>query len=134
MSKKVMVIDDEPDIQLYLMSALEDEGYQTCRPEVGIPIEIAVESERPDLIVLDIMMPKRSGISVYKRLRTSAAFRDVPIVLMSGMTTAKDFLPTGFRGLVQDDAVPLPDGFIEKPVRVPSFMEVIGRILSPLSQ
>jgi twitching motility two-component system response regulator PilH len=130
MPKKVMVVDDESDIQLYLMAALEDEGYQVCSPGAGIPIEIAIETEKPDLVLLDIMMPKRSGISVYKRLRTSEAFRDIPVVLMSGMIAAKDFLPTEFRVLVQDDSVPLPDGFVEKPVRIPVLLEVVSRILS----
>jgi len=129
MPKKVMVIDDEPDIQMYLMAALEDGGYQTCSLEPGASVESVIDAERPDLIVLDIMMPRRSGISIYKRLRTSEAYRHIPIMLISGMSSAKDFMPEGFRALVQDDSMPLPDAFVEKPVKISSFIEAVGALL-----
>ena len=129
MSKKVMVIDDEPDIQMYLMAALEDEGYETCGLEPGASVEAILDEEKPDLIVLDIMMPRRSGISVYTRLRASEAYRELPIILISGMTTAKDFIPDGFRSLVQDPSVPLPDAFVEKPVKISSFLQTVDSVL-----
>ena len=131
MPKKVMVIDDEPDIQMYLMAALEDEGYETCDLAAGTSVEDVLDAEKPDLIVLDIMMPRRSGISIYTRLRTTDAYRAIPIMLISGMSTAKDFMPEGFRSLVQDDSVPLPDAFIEKPVKIPAFVEAVGALLQP---
>lgn len=61
MPKKIMIIDDEPDIRIYLMTALEDNGYETCTIEEGEPFHKAVLAKEPDLIVLDIMMPQRSG-------------------------------------------------------------------------
>lgn len=128
MVKKVLVIDDELDIQMYLMAALEDQGYETCSMATGDSVESVLDDERPDLIVLDIMMPRRSGISIYTRLRTSSTYGHIPIMLISGMTTAKDF-PSGFRALVQDDAVPLPEAFIEKPVKVPAFVDAVDALL-----
>ncbi len=80
-----MIIDDEADIRLYLMTALEDNGYETCTIEENEPIHKAVSAKEPDLIVLDIMMPQRSGISMYKELRATAAFKNIPIALISGM-------------------------------------------------
>jgi DNA-binding response OmpR family regulator len=129
MPSKVMVIDDEADIQAYLMAALEDEGFETCSLQPGSSVEGTLDAEKPDLIVLDIMMPRRSGISIYKRLRADDRYRLVPIVLISGMSSAKDFMPDGFRGLVQDPDLPLPDAFIEKPVRIPSFLEAVRALL-----
>jgi CheY-like chemotaxis protein len=129
MPKKVMVIDDEQDIQMYLMAALEDEGYETCSTEPGASVESVLDAEKPDLIVLDIMMPRRSGISIYKRMRATSAYRHIPIMLISGMSNTKDFMPDGFRELVQDDDIPLPDAFVEKPVKIPSFLEVVGSLL-----
>jgi hypothetical protein len=50
-------------------------------------------------------------------------------MLISGMSNTKDFMPDGFRELVQDDDIPLPDAFVEKPVKIPSFLEVVGSLL-----
>ena len=88
MSKKIMIIDDESDIRIYLMTALEDNGYETCTIEEDEPFHKAVLAKDPDLIILDIMMPQRSGISMYKELQTTAAFRNIPIALISGMSEA----------------------------------------------
>ena len=129
MPVKIMIIDDEADIRLYLMTALEDNGYETCTIEENEPIHKAVSAKEPDLIVLDIMMPQRSGISMYKELRATAAFNNIPIALISGMSPAKDFMEEEFKKLIDDDTIPPPDGFIEKPVKLPALMELIEQLL-----
>jgi len=124
-----MIIDDEPDIRIYLMAALEDNGYETCTIEKDEPFHKAVLAKEPDLIILDIMMPRRSGISMYKELRTTAAFRNIPIALISGMSEAKDFMEEGFEKLIDDNTIPPPDGFVEKPVKLPALMELVEQLL-----
>jgi len=127
--KKIMIIDDELDIRVYLMTALEDSGYETCTIEEDEPFHKAVLAKEPDLIILDIMMPQRSGISMYKELRTTAAFRNIPIALISGMSEAKDFMEEGFEKLIDDNTIPPPDGFVEKPVKLPALMELVKQLL-----
>jgi len=129
MSKKVMIIDDEPDIRAYLMAVLEDEGYETCTIEANESILDAVKKMKPDLIILDIMMPRRSGVSVYKELRASDATKRIPVVLISGMPAAKQFVDEEFRKLVDNEAIPLPDGFVEKPIKLPVLVEAIKKLL-----
>ena len=129
MTRKIMIIDDEPDIRMYLMAALEDNGYETCDVENGKSILDAVSSQKPDLIVLDIMMPRRSGVSVYKELRTSDAVRNIPVVMISGMPAAKQFVDEEFKKLVDNEAIPLPDGFVEKPIKLPVLVESIKKLL-----
>jgi CheY-like chemotaxis protein len=124
-----MIIDDEPDIRIYLMAALEDNGYETCTIEENEPFQKAVLAKEPDLIVLDIMMPQRSGISMYKELRTTAAFKSIPIALISGISEAKDFMEEGFKKLIDDDTIALPDGFVEKPVKLPALMQLVEQLL-----
>ncbi len=125
---KIMIIDDEPDIRTYLMTALEDEGYDTCTVDEEKPVETEIRLNKPDLIILDIMMPKRSGISIYKELRSVDEFKNIPIVLLSGMSPAKDFIPEGFRGLVDDESISVPDGFLEKPVQLPVLLHLVEKI------
>jgi len=61
----IMIIDDEQDIRAYLMAAVEDNGYETCTVEDNEEISNCIRENKPDLIVLDIMMPTRSGVSIY---------------------------------------------------------------------
>jgi len=67
---KVMVVD-EADIRTYLMTVLEDSGYEACTVEEGNAVEEGILKEKPDLIILDIMMPRRSGISILTVLPAS---------------------------------------------------------------
>jgi CheY-like chemotaxis protein len=129
MTRKVLVVDDEPDIRLYLVSALEDAGFEAHTVEPDESVEAAVDRLHPDVISLDIMMPRRSGISVYRALRHEARFRSIPVVIVSGMMLGKDFLDEGFRRMVQDPAVPPPEAFVEKPVVVPRFIETLNRLV-----
>ncbi len=129
MPKRIMVIDDEPDIRIYLMAALEDNGYETCTIEEDEPIHKAVLAKEPDLIVLDIMMPKRSGISIYEELRRTASFKNIPIALISAMSSEKDFMEEEFKELIDNDTIALPEGFIEKPIKLPALMELVEQLL-----
>ncbi len=125
---KIMIIDDEPDILDYLMAALEDNGYETCTIKENETLAKAIQTKQPDLIILDIMMPIRSGISIYKELRSSHRLKKIPIAIISGMLLENDF-KTDFQNLVNDDTLPLPEGFIEKPVKLPVLMELVHELL-----
>ena len=128
MPKKIMVIDDEPDIRIYLMTALEDCGYETCTIEENDPIHKAVLANKPDLIVLDIMMPRRSGISIYKELRRTETLKSIPIALISGMSPVSKFMEEA-KINIDNDTIDPPDGFIEKPVKLPAFMKLVEQLL-----
>jgi DNA-binding response OmpR family regulator len=125
----IMIIEDEPDIRVYLSTALEDNGYNVVTADEGESVIRIVDEKKPDLIILDIMMPKRSGISIYRELRKSHKANDIPIILMSGMLPAKDFMTTGFKKLIHDETIPIPDGFIEKPIRLDELFRVIENLL-----
>lgn len=126
--KKIMVIDDETDIRDYLMAALEDRGYDTCTVEADEAVIAAVRCEKPDLVVLDIMMPTRSGISIYKELKTAPDTREVPIALISGLETSKDMLTDELIDLIDEKIIDPPDGFIEKPVRLDEFLNLVEKL------
>ncbi len=126
---KIMVIDDEPDIRTYLMAILEDNGYETCSIEESEPIGKAVIEMKPDLIILDIMMPGRSGLSIYKELRTNDAVKNIPVALFSAMSPGRDFTRDEINKLVKDNRISLPEGFIEKPIKVPALLAIVEKIL-----
>lgn len=131
MKPKILIIDDEPDIRAYLAAAVEDNGFEPMMLDEGDSIARTINANRPDLIVLDIMMPMRSGISIYKAIRSNLSFH-IPVILISGMAGASDFMNTGFKKLANDDRIPLPDGFIEKPVDIDILIQKINDLIGPV--
>jgi len=126
----IMVIDDEPDIRLYLQTALEDEGYSVNFPQDIENLTQSIEAVKPDLICLDIMMPKKSGISLYIELKRADHLKDIPIIVITSMSPIEDFKEDGFRELIQDDRLPMPDEFLEKPIQIPNLLEMITHLLA----
>ena len=82
-TKKILVVDDEPPIRDILMRNLEKEGYEVIEAADGVTaVNMALE-EKPDLMILDIMLPKLDGLSVCKRVKNSL---NIPILML----TARD--------------------------------------------
>jgi CheY-like chemotaxis protein len=86
----VLVVDDDPLIQSFIALALEDEGYRVVQTSDGASLELA-HVERPDVILLDILMPEMDGVEVSRRLRADLATRDIPIVAMSAHQSRYEF-------------------------------------------
>ncbi len=117
MAKKIMIIEDEPDIREYLLAVLEDNGYRGLGLSQERSAAKAATNHSPDLILIDIMMPKRSGISIFMELRRSAELRHIPIAFMSGISNGADFLAEEIGKVADHDTIAPPEGFIEKPIR-----------------
>jgi len=110
---KVLLVDDEPDILEFLRYNLELNGFIVCTAENGKEgIDVAVK-ERPDIIVLDIMMPKLDGIEVCNRLRARSEFKDTIIVFLTARTEDYSHL-AGFEAGADD--------YIIKPIRIKVFI------------
>ena len=116
-TKTILVVDDEPSIRDILVCNLEREGYKTIEASDGASaVNIALE-EKPDLILLDIMLPKLDGLSVCKRIKNSL---NVPILIL----TAKDGEIDKILGLELG-----ADDYITKPF---SIRELVARVKANL--
>lgn len=129
MSKKVLVVDDDPDVRLFSQTVLEENGYTPILAKNGEEGEEAVRKEMPDLIILDVLMPRESGIRLYRNMKTNKNFKKIPIVMLSGIAE-KSFLRsqkvlTEFGG----DPVPDPEAYLEKPVDGQVLADTIKKIL-----
>ena len=67
--KKILIVDDEPDILMYLTTFLMDNGYQPLQARSADEAFAVLEKQKPDMICLDIMMPKQSGSALYQKIR-----------------------------------------------------------------
>jgi DNA-binding response OmpR family regulator len=83
MAKKILIADDEPNIVTALEFLLERNGYQVCIARNGDEALKAIEAEMPDLVLLDIMMPLKSGYEVCKRIRERPEWAGVKVVMLS---------------------------------------------------
>ena len=81
--KKILVIDDDKDIVIYLTTLMEDNGYDTVSAVDGVDGLAKVKAEKPDLILLDIMMPGLDGYEVAKRLKAEPRTKDIVIAMVS---------------------------------------------------
>lgn len=122
-------MDDEPDIQDYLMAALEDAGYATCTIDDVNNISDSISKKQPDLLILDIMMPDRSGLSIYREIQMMPEIKKIPVIIISGLSTKKEFLSRLLEEQEKSVEMISPLEFIEKPVQLEYLEEKIAALL-----
>jgi hypothetical protein len=79
MSKKVLVVDDDPDVRLFSVTVLEEHGYTPLEAEDGEMGLKMIKAEKPDLVILDVLMPRQSGVRLYRELKTAKALKDFKV-------------------------------------------------------
>ena len=127
--KTILVVDDEPNVVTYLQTLFEDNGYKVVTAVDGQDGLTKAQSEKPDLITLDISMPKQSGVRMYRELKTSPDTSSIPVVVVTGVTGYAD-RPEDFQKFLSTrKAVPPPDGFVAKPIDCDSLLKTIGDLL-----
>ena len=84
--KRILVADDEPDIVEIVQYNLAREGYEVVTAKDGDDALTKAKSQKPDLIILDIMMPKRTGVEVCEILRSQPAYKDTLIVFLTALS------------------------------------------------
>lgn len=124
-AKKVLIADDEPDILEILKYNLVNEGYQVFTAKDGDEALEKARIARPDLIVLDIMMPKKTGVEVCEILRAQPAFKNTLIIFL----TAINDEGTQIRGLETG-----ADDYINKPVSTKVFVSRVNALFRRLNK
>ena len=128
-TKNIWVVDDEPDVLMYLTTVFEDEDYVVRGFESAEGLLDRARSTPPDLVCLDIMMPSKSGLSVYKDLRADESLVEIPVIIVSGYSREEEFFAGEFQRLVGSDDVPAPEGYMEKPVRMDDLIKLVRKLL-----
>ncbi|MHC4401012.1 MAG: response regulator [Planctomycetota bacterium] len=147
MAKQVLVIDDDPNTVKYLSVVLSEHGYDpvsACDGSEGLQ---KIKQAKPDLIVLDIMMPKKSGLVLFKQLKKDDQYKDIPILMLTGVSgvieemeahkeetfekpydSLREALKQAIRKMREDGLVK-PEMFVDKPVDPEFFAAKVQQLI-----
>ena len=127
MAKKILIVDDEPDLVEAVSIILESKGYAVVKAYGGVEGLKKARTENPDLIVLDVMMPDKDGYAVCKELKADAKYRSIPILLLTAVVSN---IPTS-RYTQQMGMETEADDFVDKPVEPQELVKRVEVLLSP---
>ncbi len=119
--RKILVVDDEDNIVRTIADRLEMSGYQVTTASDGEEALEKIAAETPDLIVLDIIMPRLDGHGVLERLRQMDATRHVPVVMLTAQSQADDVYRANAAGV---------DGYFVKPFDLVELLNKIEELLT----
>ncbi|OGL44480.1 MAG: hypothetical protein A2161_12310 [Candidatus Schekmanbacteria bacterium RBG_13_48_7] len=114
--KKVLVIDDEPDIVEFLRDLLEDNGYAVVSATNSHDALDLIKQNKPDIILLDMLMPEETGTGFYRKLLEIKECKDIPIIIVSAIPK---------RNLPLDKSIPV----IDKPIEEKKMLAELRNIL-----
>ncbi len=147
MAKQVLVVDDDKNTVKYLSAVLSEHGYDPLAAYDGNEGLQKIKQANPDLIVLDVMMPKKSGFVLFKQLKKDELYRDIPVLMLTGVSgileeledhkdetfekpydSLREALKKTIRDMRQEGLVK-PDMFMDKPVDADKFIARVQQLI-----
>ena len=120
MANHVLVVDDHPPTLRLITNALENEGIRVRTARNGAECLLAIDTERPDLLVLDIIMPVMDGFQTLRILRENQQHKSLPVIILSIRNDDRDIL----KGLTTG-----ADMYITKPFKMDELVTAVQRML-----
>ena len=117
--KRILVVDDEFDLSGTLRAILEGEGYCTETCANGKEALDRLQSARPDLVLMDVMMPILGGLDVLRTMRDTPGLKSVPVILMSAAAPRVKQEDYGWQA------------FLRKPFTLPLLVKTVERLIGP---
>jgi CheY-like chemotaxis protein len=122
---KIMVVEDDIDEAKLVKMTLEPEGYEVVTVMNGKEAQDKIENEKPDFIILDVMMPEMDGFSFCSWIKSNDSYKDIPVVLLTGVGEHIYNSRYPLKGVMKADA----DEYLEKPLKPEVLLETISRLL-----
>jgi len=137
MPKKILVIDDDHDAVSFVQCILKDQGYDSIASLSSLTALETARSEKPDLILLDLFMPEKSGISLFRELKADPELKQIPVVVVSGMPQVTGVDVSTFIGRQMDPSgngvsvrSATPEGLVDKPIEPDKLIRTIRKIMN----
>ncbi len=141
MSKqKIFIVDDEPHIRSFLCTLLETNGYKPILAKDGKEGMKKARELKPQLIILDVMIPKLSGIQMYRQLKADEELKHIPVIMLSAIAKKTFFQSNSMLKYNEgktatiwtcpwEPSLPVPEAYIEKPPEPEVLLETIQNTL-----
>lgn len=129
MAKKVLVVDDEMDIRVFMTTLLETSGFKPVVAEDGKQGLDLARKHKPSLVIMDVMMPKESGIYLYRELKKDPELKDIPVIMVSALARKTFMHSQSVLDAYEGGQIPEPTAYIEKPPDADELLETIQKIL-----
>lgn len=129
MPKKILIIDDEPDVITFIGTLLRKNGYVVCEACDGVEGMKKVLEENPDLVCLDLLMPEKTGLKMYREMRKDSRLQSVPVIMVTGIEAVDPWDFKGFKQFIHERSIPAPQGYIEKPIDKDQFLKAVKEVL-----
>lgn len=123
--KYILVVDDDPDLVETVAMMLESKGCEVGRAYDGVEAEESIKERRPDLVILDIMMPRKDGYILCAEMKKKEETRDIPVVLLTAVGEAVPSTTYTHADGMSTEA----DDYIAKPVDTETLWEVVTALL-----
>jgi CheY-like chemotaxis protein len=124
-NKYILIVDDDPDLVETVAMMLEGKGYEVGKAYDGIEAEQAIAKRQPDLVVLDVMMPRKDGYKLCQELKSNEQTRDIPVVLLTAVGDAVTSTTYTHADGLSTEA----DEYIPKPVDPEGLVQTIESFL-----
>jgi len=127
--KKVLIVDDDVDVRKFVSKLVERAGYEPMEAKNGIEGMDKVREDKPDLIILDVLMPKQSGIRMYRELKTNEPLKGIPVIMLSAIAPKSFFRSQEVLAEFAGESVPEPEAYMEKPEEPDELIALMQKIL-----
>jgi len=147
MAKQVLIVDDDKNTVKYLCAVLSDHGYDPVAAYDGSEGLKMVKNSKPDLIVLDVMMPKKTGFVLFKELKQDDRYKEIPVLMLTAVSGVLeeledhkeetferpyDSLREALKKKIQEmreEGLVRPEMFVDKPVESESFIAKVRDLI-----
>jgi CheY-like chemotaxis protein len=128
--KKVLIVDDELNIRIYVAVLFETSGYISIATKNGKEGLQKARELAPDLIILDVMMPEAGGVTMYRALKADPRLKHIPVIMLTGVGEKSFAHYLKMLNIQVKDPVPEPEAYMEKPLDQDKLLELAEKLLT----
>ena len=130
MKKKILVVDDEMDIRIFISTLLETNGFKPIVAKDGEEGLKMVQENKPDCVILDVMMPKESGLKLYREIKSNEATKHIPVIMCSAVSKKTFFHSHKELDRYHGASIPPPEAYIEKPPEAEELITCLQQVVA----